>query len=126
MPAFQNAVSVASGITLDLDGDLVVPGGDRARPGSTEAALRSLAARLDLGESEIRRALEQESRADFEQTRVYARVFELAEQVGRRPLPRAVLPQIRLHSPKITRPLTTEWFARRVDERFQRCVAKAR
>ena len=124
--AFQNAVSVASGITLDLDGDLVVPGGDRARPGSTEAALRSLAARLDLGESEIRRALEQESRADFEQTRVYARVFELAEQVGRRPLPRAVLPQIRLHSPKITRPLTTEWFARRVDERFQRCVAKAR
>jgi len=124
--AFQNAVTVASGIALDLDGDLVVPGGDRARPGSTEAALRSLAARLDLGESEIRRALEQESRADFEQTRVYARVFELAEQVGRRPLPRAVLPQIRLHSPKITRPLTTEWFARRVDERFQRCVAKAR
>src|SRR6186713_133622 len=60
--AFQNAVSVASGIALDLDGDLVVPGGDRARPGSTEAAVRSLAARLDLGESEIRRALEQEGR----------------------------------------------------------------
>ena len=50
----------------------------------------------------------------------------LAEAAGKRPLPRAVLPQIRLHSPKITRPLTTEWFARRVDERFQRCVAKAR
>jgi hypothetical protein len=117
-------VSVASGIALDLDGDLVVPGGDRARPGSTEAAVRSLATRIDLGESEIRRALEQEGRADFEQTRVYARVFGLAEQAGKRPLPRAVLPRIRLQSPKITRPLTTEWFARRVDERHQRCIAK--
>jgi len=124
--AFQNAVGVASGTALDLDGDLVVPGGDRAKPGSTEAAVRSLAPRLDLGEAEIRRALEQESRADFEQSRLYARVFALAEAAGKRPLPRAVLPQIRLHSPKITRPLTTEWFARRVDERFQRCVAKAR
>jgi hypothetical protein len=123
--AFQNAVSIASGIALDLDGDLVVPGGDRAKPGSTEAAVRTLAARLDLGEAEIRRALELEGRAELEQSRVWTRVFSLAEQVGRRPLPRAVLPQIRLHSPKITRPLTTEWFARRVDERHQRCVARA-
>jgi len=123
--AFQNAVSVASGIALELDGDLVVPGGDRAKPGSTEAAVRSLAPRLDLADSDIRRALEQESRPDFEQTRVYTRVFELAEQAGKRPLPRAVLPRIRLQSPKITRPLTTEWFARRVDERYQRCVARA-
>ncbi len=123
--AFQNAVSVASGVALDLDGDLVLPGGDRAKPGSTEAAVRSLGARLALSDGEIRRALEQESRPDFEQTRVCARVFELAEQAGKRPLPRAVLPRIRLQSPKITRPLTTEWFARRVDERFQRCVAKA-
>ena len=123
--AFQNAVSIASGVALDLDGDLLVPGGDRAKPGSTEAAVRSIGTRLDLGEGEIRRALEQEGRADFAQTRLYARVFELAAQVGKRPVPRAVLPRIRLQSPKITRPLTTEWFARRVDERYQRCVAKA-
>jgi hypothetical protein len=123
--AFQNAVSVASGVALDLDGDLVVPGGDRSKPGSTEAAIRSLGGRLGMSEAEIRRALEQEGGADFAQTRLYARVFELAEQTSKRPLPRAVLPRIRLQSPKITRPLTTEWFARRVDERYQRCVAKA-
>ncbi len=123
--AFQNAVSIASGIALDLDGDLVVPGGDRTKPGSTEAAVRSLGPRLALSESEIRRALEQEARADFEQTRLSARVFELASQAAKRPVPRAVLPRIRLQSPKITRPLTTEWFARRVDERYRRCLARA-
>ncbi|MEO5845119.1 MAG: DUF1615 domain-containing protein [Caldimonas sp.] len=123
--AFQNAVSLASGIALDLDGDLVVPGGDRTKPGSTEAAVRSLAPGLALSDMEIRRALEQEARADFEQTRLYARVFELATQTAKRAVPHSVLPRIRLHSPKITRPLTTEWFARRVDERYQRCLARA-
>jgi len=120
--AFQQAVSLASGRPLDLDGDLVLPGSDT---GQTEAAVRSLAARLDMDEEAIHRALEQESRAELEQTRIYARVFELAEQREHRVLPRAMLPRIDLHSPKITRPLTTEWFARRVDERYRRCLARS-
>lgn len=43
---------------------------------------------------------------------------------GRR-VPRAVVPTITLKSPKFTRKLTSEWFARRVDERYRRCLAKA-
>jgi hypothetical protein len=35
-----------------------------------------------------------------------------------------VLPRIVLKSPKITQRLTTEWFARRVDQRHQRCLAR--
>jgi hypothetical protein len=50
-------------------------------------------------------------------------VFALAGQAGGRPLPRAVVPQIRLEGPKISRKLTTDWYARRVDERFRRCLA---
>ena len=87
--------------------------------------MRALGPRLGASEAEIRRALEDESRLELEQTRVYQRVFELAEQAAHRPLPRAMLPRIRLQSPKITRPLTTEWFAQRVDERFHRCLARA-
>ena len=122
--AFQNAVSLASGIPLVLDGDLILHG-DRDRPGSTELAVRSLGDRLDLAPAAIRRALEQGDGAEFEKTRLYERVFELAERIERRPLPRAVLPRITLQSPKITRTLTTEWFARRVEERQQRCMGRA-
>ena len=120
--AFQQAVSVASGQALELDGDLVRQDGTVGR---TESAVRALGERLAMGESAIRRALALEGDADFSQTKLYARVFELGEQAAGKPLPRAVVPRIRLQSPKITRPLTTEWFSRRVDERYRRCLARA-
>jgi hypothetical protein len=123
--AFQNAVSLVTGVPLELDGDLIVHGGDPAKPGSTELAVRTLGARLGLGEGAIRAALEQDERADFEKTRLYARVFELADQADRKPVPRALVPKIRLQGPKISRALTTEWFARRVDERYRGCLARA-
>ena len=122
--AFQSAVSLLSGVPLERDGDLVVHGADPARPGSTELATRALGTRLGLSDAAIRSALEQDEHADFAKTRLYARVFELADQLEQRPVPRAVLPKIRLQSPKISRALTTEWFARRVDERFRGCLAR--
>jgi hypothetical protein len=123
--AFQNAVGLATGIPLELDGDLVIHGGDPGRPGSTELAVRTLGPRLGLGDGAIRAALEQDERAGFEKTRLYERVFELAEQLDRRPVPRALVPTIKLHSPKITRSLTTEWFASRVEERYRACLTRA-
>ncbi len=122
--AFQQAVSAASGIPLELDGDLVREGGDTDKPGNTELAVRSLATRIGIGNSAIRRALERGDRLEFDETDLYRRVFELAEQLERRVLPRAVIPRIKLSSPKITRQLTTEWFARRVEERHRRCLAR--
>lgn len=123
--AFQSAVSHASGIPLDLDGDLVRPGdGDETRPGSTELAVRAIASQIDLNHGAIRSALEQGDSAEFERSTLYKRVFELAERLERGPLPRAVVPRITLHSPKITRKLTTEWFATRVDQRHRRCLAR--
>jgi hypothetical protein len=120
--AFQQAASVASGRPLDFDGDLVPGDGSVGR---TEAAVHALAPRLAMDDGAIRSALELEDRVELEKTRLYTRVFELAEQTGRRPLPRAIVPKIELHSPKITRPLTTEWFAHRVDERYGRCLGRA-
>lgn len=123
--AFQSALSLLSGILLALDGDLLRIGGEDDKPGQTELAARVLAKRLDLSPAAIHRQLARGEVADFERSRVYERIFELAEQAEGRPLPRAVLPQIQLKSPKISRKLTTGWFARKVDERYQRCLTRA-
>jgi hypothetical protein len=125
--AFQHAVTQASGIPLALDGDLVrYESGRPAREaGSTELALRVLARRLDMGERDIRDDLELEKEPRFARTALYSRVFRLAEQQTGRALPRAMLPRIPLKSPKITRNLTSDWFANRVDQRYRRCLARA-
>ncbi|UVK97231.1 DUF1615 domain-containing protein [Pseudomonas sp. B21-048] len=121
--AFQNAVSRATGIALMLDGDLVRHGS--IMPDTTELAVRTLGKRLDMRNPTIRDQLEEGNSLEFEDTKLYRRVFALAEQAEGRPLPRAVLPGIVLQSPKITRKLTTAWFAKRVDERYQRCMKRA-
>lgn len=125
--AFQQAVSLATGIPLAFDGDLIVynRGRDGSGIGTTERAVRALGKPLDMSDSRIRRDLEKGDRADFGKTRLYQSVFELAEKTERRALPRAIIPRITLESPKITRKLTTEWFAKRVDDRYQRCLRTA-
>ncbi|MDQ2188120.1 DUF1615 domain-containing protein [Alcaligenaceae bacterium A4P071] len=119
---FQSAVSQASGITLALDGDLITPGSHNV--GQTELAVRALGRQIEMNDNAIRRDLERGDTLEFEQTDVYERVFALAERTTRRTLPRPVLPGIKLESPKITRPLTTAWFANRVDGRWQQCMAR--
>ncbi len=122
--AFQNAVAVASGRDIALDGDLLTPGAPLSEPGQTERAVRSLSGAIAMDDRAIRSALQQGDRLDFNHTELSTRVFALAEQRGGRPLPRAMIPGITLDSPKITRELTTAWFATRVNDRYQRCMAR--
>ncbi len=124
--AFQNAVTRVSGIPLKLDGDLLRYDHDQParEPSSTELATRVLARRINLSNEEIRRDLERGKAQGFEQTRLYARVFGLADQLMEGQAPRAVLPQIALNSPKISRNLTTDWFANRVESRYQTCLQR--
>jgi hypothetical protein len=55
---------------------------------------------------------------------LYERVFAMAERASGKPLARAVVPRITLRSAKITRKLTTEWFATRVAARYRTCLAR--
>ena len=113
--AFQRAVTQVSGVPLELDGDLLA---------ATEAAVRTLGGRLRLDDDDIRSDLKHAGSYDFAKTRLYRRVFELADRAGERPAPRAVVPRIALQGAKITRPLTTEWFARRVEARYKECLKR--
>lgn len=120
--AFQNAVSKASGVKLALDGDLIRY--DTREPGKTELAVRKLAGKLDMSEREIRQQLEKGDSLAFEKTALYREVYRLAEQKSGKAQPKEMLPGIQLESPKITRNLTTAWFAKRVDDRRARCMGK--
>jgi hypothetical protein len=120
--AFQSALSTASGLPLTADGALLAPDGETDQTGSTEAAARVLGRRLDLSERALHSALEEGKASEFERTALYQRVFALAEKSAGHPLPRALVPRITLQGPKLTRHLTTDWYARRVNERYTRCL----
>jgi hypothetical protein len=125
--AFQAALAGLSGKPLTLDGDLLRYQGGRAveQPSSVEIALRSLGGRLGLNAGQIRRDLLLEKAAGFGQSPLFTRLYALADKVAGRPLARQLMPQIDLKSPKITRKLTTEWFARRVEGRYRTCLTRA-
>lgn len=125
--AFQGAVGRLARAKLALDGDLLryrdgVPNGETS---ATQAALYTLGARLGLSKREMDQDLREEKAAGFGATSLYRRVYALADQAAGAPLPRQRLPGIDLKSPKIQRKLTTEWFARRVDGRYQSCLRRS-
>jgi Protein of unknown function (DUF1615) len=122
--AFQRAVSIASKATLAIDGDLIIHGS--SQPGHTELATRKLADRIEMSHAEIRRDLEKGLEEGFAESKLYRRVFELADKASGHSLPRAAVPNIRLKSGKITRNLTTEWFAQRVNTRYKQCLARSK
>jgi hypothetical protein len=104
------------------DGDLLPPR-SQDTVGETERA--ALALSDDQHQSILDPADRTGHEQAFERTQLYERVFAQADRLAGQPVPRAIVPTITLKSPKITRKLTTEWFARRVDERYRRCLAKA-
>jgi len=123
--AFQSAVSRLSGIALTPDGALLPADGDTQNSGETQRALLAIAKRLNLGSEHVIEGLAEARSADFERSLLYRRVFAEAERDARHALPRAIVPRIVLHSPKITRNLTTEWYANRVEQRFDSCLTRS-
>ncbi len=125
--AFQDALARVSGQKLSLDGDLLryrADGSPAAEASETQRATLSLRSRLKLGEGDILRDLKLEKSLAFEQTPLYLRLYALADSTTGERRPRELIPRIALKSPKITRSLTTEWFAHRVDARFRQCLER--
>jgi hypothetical protein len=120
--AFQSALSIASGIPLAADGALLTHDSDANNPSATELAVRSLSARLNMSDAAIHAALLDARAKSFEGSTLYQRVFALASAKTGRQLPRASVPRITLGGPKIKRKLTTDWYAHRVEQRFQACL----
>jgi hypothetical protein len=125
--ALQAALVLLTGRALALDGDLIP--GEKPRdgkPGATESAALTLAPGLGMSASEIGHDLALESRPELEASALYRKIFAMADARNGKPLPRAVIPEIELATPKTTRRLTTRWFAERVAARHRQCIARGR
>lgn len=120
--AFQHMVATLSKRDLALDGDLMLYEGGKPRPeaSATEKALRSL--KLTAKES-LRADLLREKDFAFRGTETYRRVRAAYTARTGRKAPYAMVPQIRLESPKIRSHMITEIFARAVMRRYDRCMA---
>ena len=121
--AFQRALSRVSGFRVVADGALLSHV-DEKNPGETELAARAMKLRLHLDDDAIHDALAQSKKASFQHTVLYQGIFALADKRQASPAPRAAVPYIVLRGPKLSRNLSTEWYARRVNRRFGRCLQR--
>jgi hypothetical protein len=125
--AVQAQLARLTGLPLALDGDLLAyerNGDPSGKESASERAVQLFAARFAprLTAGQIRRDLLEEKTLAFEGTKTY-RAIAAAEQRAGRAAEYARLPDLALDSPKLTRPLSTAWFARAVDRRYQACLA---
>jgi hypothetical protein len=129
--ALQAQVSQLTGLPLTLDGDLQLyddVGEPRDEDSRTLKALLTFRARHapELSERQVRKDVRKEKQGDFEETDTWRAVRKAYERsTGKRP-EYARMPQVAISSPKLSRDRTTEWFARSVDARYQRCLTRHR
>jgi hypothetical protein len=126
--AFQQVVSVLSRKKLALDGDLLSygKGGDALNTvTSTERAIQEANTRHKLGldDKSIRRDLLKEKDVGFTSTRTFVALRDRYAVVAKKAAPFALLPDIQLNSPKLSRSFTTKRFAESVNKRYQACMS---
>ena len=124
---FQHMVAALSGQKLAPDGDVLsyVEGGAGQPSNTSRAVLLALQrAGRAADPAAVLTDLRREKQADFSRTPTWKAIAELHRAKTGRVLTEA-MPHIVLKSDKIQRRLTTEWFANRVNGRFDTCM-KAR
>ena len=128
--AFQQRVATLTGKKLAIDGDLLLysGGGVSDKVGQTEQALIALLATTPtpMSDKQIRSDLKKEKKQSFESTQTYQEVNRLFEaKRGKKPS-YAIMPQVTISGPKLSQDYNTNWFATRVDKRYQTCMSTAK
>lgn len=128
--AFQQRVSSLIGEKIALDGDLLLydNGDPISKKSQSETALIKLLATAPtpISERQIRSDLKKEKSRDFEATITYRTVNELFKKKYKKEPSYAIMPQVVISGPKLSRDYNTNWFATRVDKRYQNCMAVAK
>lgn len=128
--AFQKKINALSEIDLSLDGDLLLygkNGNPKPEKSSSERELINLFAAQNvlITPKQIRSDLKHEKDDKFETTPTYKAVTELYEKTTGKKDFYAIMPEVVISGPKLSRDYNTNWFATRVNGRYQTCMQKA-
>lgn len=129
--AFQSMLNDLTEAELDLDGDLLLynkDGSIRSNKSQSERELIAVFAANNvlITPRQIRSDLKEEKEQDFEDTQTYLAVKKLyQEKTGKEPI-YAIMPEVVISGPKLSRDYNTNWFATRVNGRYQTCMQRAK
>lgn len=129
--AFQSMLNDLTPKELDLDGDLLLynkDGSPRAVLSQSEKELISVFAQNNVlvTPRQIRSDLKKEKEKSFEDTQTYIAVKKLYKtKTGKEPI-YAIMPQVIISGPKLSRDYNTNWFASRVNGRYETCMQRTK
>lgn len=129
--AFQQMINKLNDVDLTLDGDLLAydkEGDILSEPTSTETALAQLFLEKNIlvDAKDIRRDLKKEKLQKFEDTETYDLVMGLYEEKFNKAAPYAIMPEVVISGPKLSRDYNTNWYASKVDKRYKTCVSRGK
>lgn len=129
--AFQTMLNALTETEISLDGDLLLysKNGDiKATQSQTEKVLLTVFAKNNIlvTPRQIRSDLKKEKEQSFENTQTYIAVQKLYQSKTNKEPIYAVMPQVVISGPKLSRDYNTNWFASRVNGRYETCMQKAK
>lgn len=129
--AFQRMLNELTQTELTLDGDLLLYNKDgdiRSNQSQSERALIAVFAANNvlITPRQLRADLKKEKDAKFENTQTYLALRKLYEAKTGKPPTYAMMPEVVISGPKLSRDYNTNWFATRVNGRYQTCMQRAK
>jgi hypothetical protein len=129
--AFQTMLNALTETEISLDGDLLLysKNGDiKPTQSQTEKVLITVFANNNIlvTPRQIRSDLKKEKEQSFENTQTYIAVQKLYQSKTKKEPIYAVMPQVVISGPKLSRDYNTNWFASRVNGRYETCMQKAK
>lgn len=129
--AFQSMLNALTDTEISLDGDLLLynkDGGIKATQSQTEKELIAAFAQNNVlvTPRQIRSDLKKEKEKKFEDTQTYLALQKLYQNKTNKEPMYAVMPQVVISGPKLSRDYNTNWFASRVNGRYESCMQRAK
>ena len=129
--AVQQVINKLAQQDLDLDGDLLLynkDGDPRLQKSSSEEAILHYFSTIPTAPSagQVRSDLKLEKSQEFEESQTYQFLMQRYQAKTGKEAPYAIMPKVVISGPKLSRDYNTNWFADRVNGRYNTCMRTAK